>query len=111
MEATPMVYKKVAIVSISIAVIAAFICNFTFATDVTINDKVYDSILNILISIQKYSWPLITLMLIFALYKFYVLGAEVLEQKMAGQTMIMGITIFMAIIQCLPLFYAFITIT
>lgn len=105
-----MVYKKITTIGIGIAIVAALVSNFVFAADFTSNDKIYDSILNILIFIQKYSWPVITLVFIYALYEFYVIGSEMLEHKIMGQRLIVGIAIFMAIIQCLPLIYAFMTL-
>jgi hypothetical protein len=105
-----MVYKKITLIALAIAVVATLVSNFVFATDFTSNDKIYDSVLNILIFIQKYSWPVITLIFIYALYEFYVIGSELLEHKIRGQRFIVGIAIFMAIIQCLPLIYAFMTI-
>lgn len=105
-----MVYKKITIVAISIAIIATLVSSFVFATDYTSNDKIYDTVLEILIFIQKYSWPLVTLVFIYALYEFYLLGSEMLQHKVSGQKLIVGISIFMAIVQCLPLVYAFITL-
>jgi hypothetical protein len=105
-----MVYKKITIVAISIAIIATMVSNFVFATEYTSNDKIYDTVLEILIFIQKYSWPLVTLVFIYALYEFYLLGSEMLQHKVSGQKLIVGISIFMAIVQCLPLVYAFITL-
>lgn len=106
-----MVYKKLTTVAIIVAIIMAIISNVTFAaTDITTNDKIMDSTLNILIFIQKYSWPVVTLIFIYALYQFYVAGAEILESKILGQRLIVGIAIFMVIVQCLPLLYAFLTV-
>lgn len=106
-----MVYKKITTVAIIIAIIVSIISGVTFAaTDITTNDKIIDSTLNILIFIQKYSWPVLTLLFIYALYQFYVAGSEILESKIIGQRLIVGIAVFMVIIQCLPLFYAFVTI-
>lgn len=105
-----MVYKKVTMLGISIAVIATLVSNFVFATSFTSNDEIYDSVLQILIFIQKYSWPVVTLVFIYALYQFYVVGSEVVEHKFLGQRLIVGVAIFMAIIQCLPLVYAFISL-
>lgn len=103
-----MVYKKSTMIAIIIAIVACIFSNVVFATtDIAQEDKIIDSVLNILIFIQKYSWPLVTLIFIYALYQFYVMGAEKLEQKILGQRLIVGIAIFMAIIQCLPLVYAF----
>ena len=97
-----MVYKKVSFIAILIAIIAAVVCNFTFATN-----EVLASTMNILIFIQKYSWPVVTLVFIYALYQFYVAGSEILEHKILGQRLIVGLSIFMCLIQCLPLIYAF----
>lgn len=106
-----MVYKKVTITAIVIAVIAAVVSNFTFAAaDITTNDKIMDTTLNVLIFLQKYSWPVVTLIFVYALYQFYVAGAEILESKILGQRLIVGIAVFMVIIQCLPLLYAFLTV-
>ena len=106
-----MVYKKVTIVAIIISIMSAVISNFTFAaTEITTNDKILDSTLNILIFLQKYSWPVFTLAFIYALYQFYVAGAEILESKILGQRLIVGLAIFMVVLQCLPLFYAFVTV-
>jgi len=106
-----MVYKKITTIAIAIAVVATLVSNFVFAADYTSNDKIYDSILNMLIFIQKYSWPVMTLAFIYALYEFYVIGSEMLQHKISGQRLIIGIAIFMAIVQCLPLVYAFMTLT
>jgi len=106
-----MVYKKLTIVTVLISIIAAITCNFVFAnTSSLTNDQVFDSVLNILIMIQKYSWPVVTLVFIYAMYQYYVTGSELVENKVTGQRLIVGISIFMVIIQCLPLFYAFILV-
>lgn len=106
-----MVYKKLTIVTILISIVAAITSSFVFADTTSIaNDQVYDSILNVLIMIQKYSWPIVTLVFIYAMYQFYVTGSEILENKILGQRLIVGISIFMVIIQCLPLFYAFLLV-
>lgn len=106
-----MVYKKLTIVTIIISIVAAITCNFVFAnTSAITNDQVYDSVLNILVMIQKYSWPIVTLVFIYAMYQYYVTGSELVENKMLGQRLIVGLSIFMVILQCLPLFYAFILV-
>lgn len=106
-----MVYKRLVLISLSVAIVACIISNVTFAAvDVATNDAIYDSVLQILVFIQKYSWPVVTLGLIYALYEFYVIGSEMVERKIAGQKLINGIAVFMAIIQCLPLIYVFIVI-
>ena len=106
-----MVYKKLTIFTVVISIIAAITCNFVFADNITIaNDQVYDSVLNVLIMVQKYSWPIVTLVFIYAMYQFYVTGSELVENKILGQRLIVGISIFMVILQCLPLFYAFVLV-
>ena len=106
-----MAYKKFIISAVVIAIIAATVSGVVFGTtDIKTNDKIMDKTLDILIFIQKYSWPVVTLVFIYALYEFYVAGAEILESKILGQRLIIGIAVFMAIIQCLPLFYAFMTV-
>lgn len=105
-----MVYKKITMVALTIAIVATLVSNFVFATDFTSNDKIYDTVLEILIFIQKYSWPVVTLAFIYALYEFYLVGSEMLQRKISGQRLIVGIAIFMAIVQCLPLVYAFVTL-
>ncbi len=106
-----MIYKKATIISIAIAILAGIVSNFTFAnSDVIANDQIIDSVMKVLIFIQKYSWPVVTLVFIYALYQFYVIGAEKIEQKILGQRLIIGIAIFTAIVQCLPLIYAFLIV-
>ena len=106
-----MVYKKITLITIIISIIAAFTCNFVFAANtVVLNDKVFDTTLKVLVAIQKYSWPVVTLVFVYALYQFYVIGSEMIEHKILGQRMIVGISVFMVIVQCLPLFYAFILV-
>lgn len=106
-----MVYKKATIISIMVAILAGIVSNFTFASsDIIANDQIIDSTMQVLIFIQKYSWPIVTLVFIYALYQFYVIGAEKLEHKILGQRLIIGIAVFMAFIQCLPLAYAFLIV-
>jgi hypothetical protein len=106
-----MVYKKLTIFTIIISIVAAITSNFVFAgNDALVNDQIYDSVLKILIFIQNYSWPVVTLIFIYAMYQFYVTGSEIVENKMLGQRLIVGISIFMVIVQCLPLFYAFVLV-
>ncbi|MEG1705704.1 MAG: hypothetical protein RR290_03930 [Clostridia bacterium] len=105
-----MVYKKITTVAILVAIIATMVSNFVFSSGFASNDQIYDSVLSILVFMQKYSWPVVTLIFIYALYKFYVAGSEIIADKFSGQRLIVGIAIFMAIIQCLPLVYAFITL-
>ena len=106
-----MVYKKLTTFTVVISIIAAITCNFVFADGIVLaNDQVYDSVLNILVNIQKYSWPIVTLVFMYAMYQYYVTGSEIVENKILGQRLIVGISIFMVILQCLPLFYAFILV-
>lgn len=107
-----MVYKKSAFIALLVAVIMAFVSEVTFAaTDIATNDQIIDGTLQVLMFLQRYSWPILILFFVYALYKFYVLGSEKLEDKITGQRMIIGIAVFMAILQCLPLFYAFIIVS
>ena len=104
-----MVYKKITTIAIIVAIAFAIMSNFVFGAsiDVSTNDKVYDKFLVILVNIQRYSWPVATISFIYALYEYYVIGSEKLERKVQGQRLIVGIAIFMAVIQALPLIYAF----
>lgn len=102
-----MAYKKVITSSILVAILLAFVNEMVFAaTNVVTNDAILDGTLNILVMIQKYSWPIVVLLMIVALYKFFVTGSEILADKVVGQNMIVGISVFMVVVQCLPLFYA-----
>lgn len=103
-----MEYRKVVTSSLIVAFVMAIVNEFVFAAEnVVTSDAILDGGLNILVLIQKYSWPLVTLLMIFALYKYYVTGSEILSDKIKGQQMAVGISVFMVIIQCLPLVYAF----
>lgn len=107
-----MVYKKITIIAIAVAILFAITSGFVFGENIEVstNDKVYDSFLKVLVIMQRYSWPVMTIIFIYAMYEYYVIGSEMLEHKITGQRLIVGIAIFMAIIQALPLFYAFITV-
>jgi hypothetical protein len=106
-----MVYKKLTSIAIILSIIAACVSSFVFGTDeVASNDKIIDSTMQILIFLQKYSWPVVTLIFIYALYEFYVIGSEMIEHKILGQRLIVGIAIFMVLVQCLPLVYAFLIV-
>jgi hypothetical protein len=105
-----MVYKKITVIAMAIAIVATMVSNFAFASGFTTENKIYDFTFEVLIFIQKYSWPIVTLVFIYALYQFYVVGSEMLQHKIMGQRMIVGIAIFMAIVQCLPLIYAFVSL-
>ena len=50
---------------------------------------------------------LLSFIMIYALYKYYVIGSEVIAEKIIGQQLVVGISIFMVVVQCLPLVYAF----
>lgn len=103
-----MAYKKVVTSSIIVAMLLAFVNELVFAASNTItNDVIFDGALNILVMVQKYSWPFVTLFMIYALYRYFVKGSEVLADKVIGQQLIVGISIFMVVVQCLPLVYAF----
>lgn len=103
-----MQYKKVITSSIFVAMLLAFVDELVFAASNTVtNDVVLDGALNVLVMIQKYSWPFATLAMIYALYKYYVIGSEVVADKMTGQQLVVGISVFMVVVQCLPLVYAF----
>lgn len=104
-----MVYKKISIIAMIIAIIFGVTSGVIFASnDIAANDQIFDTGLQVLIFIQKYSWPVVILILIYALYQFYVIGSENLEKKTLGQRLIVGVSIFTALIQALPLCYAFI---
>lgn len=103
-----MQYKKVIISLVLVAMLVAVVSEFVFAAEnVVTGDAILDGGLNILVLIQKYSWPFVTLFMIFALYKYYVTGSEILADKIRGQQMVIGISVFMVVLQCLPLVYAF----
>ena len=106
-----MEYRRLIISSVIISIIAAIVNEFVFAASTVVtNDAILDGTLNVLITIQKYSWPFVTLLMIFALYKYFVTGSEVLTDKVVGQRMVVGIVIFMVVVQCLPLAYAFLIV-
>ena len=107
-----MIYDKLMKICVALSVIAFLASTVLFATtnvDVK-DDMVLDKIMVVLINIQKYSWPVALIILIYALYQYYVIGSEAFEYKVNGQKMIMGISVFMAVLQCLPLLYAFVTV-
>ena len=107
-----MVYNKVMKVCIWVAVIALIASTAVFAaTDIEIKDnKIVGGVMTVLKYIQTYSWPVAVIVLVYALYQYYVVGSEAFEQKVSGQKLIVGLSVFMAIIQCLPLVYALVTI-
>lgn len=105
-----MVYNKLMKACIWVAVLALAISTAVFAyTDIDVsNDKVIGGVMNVLKDIQLYSWPIAVIFLVYALYQYYVVGSEAFEYKVNGQKQIVGLSVFMAIIQCLPLAYAII---
>ena len=107
-----MVYNKVMKVCLWIAVIALVASTAVFAvTDLETKDsQLVGGVMTALKYIQTYSWPVAVIVLVYAMYQYYVVGSEAFEQKVSGQKLIVGLSIFMAIIQCLPLVYAIITI-
>ena len=107
-----MVYNKLMKVCISIALIMLVVSNVIFATTSigTNNDEVYNGVMKILLRIQKYSWPIAVIIFIYAIYQYYIIGSEAFEYKVSGQRMILGLSVFMAILQSLPLLYAFIIV-
>ena len=108
MEYKSIGYKKIVIICLVISIVSGIVSNFVFGAEETFtNDQIMDGTMKVLIFIQKYSWPVITLVFIYALYQFYVIGSEVLEHKILGRRLLRCVAIFMVIIQCLPLLYAF----
>lgn len=107
-----MVYNKLMKVCISIALIMLVVSNVLFATTELGNtdDEVYSGIMKALLRIQKYSWPVAVIIFIYAIYQYYIIGSEAFEYKVSGQRLILGLSVFMAILQSLPLAYAFIIV-
>lgn len=107
-----MIYNKLMKICIALSVVVFVTSSVLFATTSVAdkNDVIIDNIMKILIRIQEYSWPVMVVILLYALYQYYVVGSEAFEYKVNGQKMIMGISVFMTVIQCLPLLYAFVTI-
>ena len=107
-----MVYNKLMKVCISIALIMLVVSNVLFATTALGNtdDEVYSGIMKALLRIQKYSWPVAVIIFIYDIYQYYIIGSEAFEYKVSGQRLILGLSVFMAILQSLPLAYAFIIV-
>jgi len=107
-----MVYNKVMKVCFIIAVIALISTTIVFATTNVDekDDKINSKVMLFLKNVQKYSWPASVVIFVFAMYQYYVIGSEAFDQKVGGQKLIVGLAVFMAIIQVLPLAYAFATI-
>ena len=107
-----MVYNKVMKVCLWISVIALITSTVVFATtDIEIKEnKIVGGVMTVLKYVQTYSWPVAVVILVYALYQYYVVGSEAFEQKVSGQKLIGGMSSFMARVQCLPLIYAIATI-
>lgn len=102
-------FKKTISISIVLAFVALVLTTFVFGSELPkTDDYVYDGILIALDYVQKYAWPVAFLFFIFALYKFYILGAETLAHRVVGQRMVIGTALFLALSQWMPLLYAFI---
>ena len=103
-----MTNKKLITTAMILSVLFAVVNEFVFAASTVVtNDQILDGALQILVYIQKYSWPIATLVLIFALYLYYVRGTEVLADQIKGKSLLTGLCLFMVVVQCLPLIYAF----
>lgn len=107
-----MVYNKVFKTCLLISIIALLATTFVFAnTDLEVKDnEIVGGAMTLLKNIQLYSWPVAVIVLVYGMYQYYVVGSEAFEHKVSGQKLIVGLSIFMTIIQCLPLVYAIITI-
>ena len=108
-----MVYNKVFKVCLFISLIALVATTAVFATTGIDekNNEIVGGAMTVLKTVQTYSWPVAVLVLVYGMYKYYVIGSEAFEQKVSGQKLIVGLSVFMTIIQCLPLAYAIITIS
>ena len=96
MEYKSIGYKKLVIICLVISIVSGIVSNFVFGAEETFtNDQIMDGTMKALIFVQKYSWPVVTLVFIYALYQFYVVGSEVLEHKILGRRLLIGIAIFM----------------
>lgn len=69
-----------------------------------------DGAMDVLIKLQRYSWPFAVVALLYSLYQYFVVGSEAYEYKVSGQKKIMAVCIITALFQCAPLIYAFATI-
>ena len=108
MEYKSIGYRKLIIICLVVSIVSSIVSSFVFGAEETFtNDQIMNGTMKVLIFLQKYSWPVVTLVFIYALYQFYVIGSEILEHKIVGRRLLIGIAIFMVIIQCLPLLYAF----
>lgn len=107
-----MVYNRVMKICFIVAFIALVSTTVVFATTNVDEkkDNVNSKVMVFLKNVQKYSWPAAVVVLVFAMYQYYVVGAEAFDQKVGGQKLIVGLSVFMVIIQIMPLAYAFATI-
>lgn len=107
-----MAYNKLMKICLMVSVLALIASTAVFAvTDIAQKDsKVFGSVMTILQKLQLYSWPVAVVIMVYGMYQYYVVGSEAFEYKVSGQKLIMGLCVFMALIQCLPLLYAFITV-
>ena len=107
-----MVYNKVFKTCLIVSIIALLATTVVFAnTDLEVKDNaLVGGTMTVLKNVQTYSWPIAVILLVIAMYKYYVVGSEAFEEKVSGQKAIVGLSVFMTIIQCLPLVYAIITI-
>lgn len=108
-----MVYNKLMKVCIVVSLLAFIFTDAVFANTqlgAETGNIIIDQALVWLIRIQQYSWPFAVILLIYAMYQYYVVGSEAFEYKVNGQKKIMGVCIVMSLIQCAPLIYAFATI-
>lgn len=107
-----MVYQKTMKVCIALSLFMVILSSVVFATtDIDVkSNMVATKTMEVLISVSHYSWPVMVIVFAYAMYQYYVIGSEEFEHKVAGQKMILGCSIFMAILQTLPLICAFITI-
>ena len=107
-----MVYNKVFKTCLIVSIIALLATTVVFAnTDLEVKDNaLVGGTKTVLKNVQTYSWPIAVILLVIAMYKYYVVGSEAFEEKVSGQKAIVGLSVFMTIIQCLPLVYAIITI-
>lgn len=107
-----MVYQKTMKFCIAFALVIAILSSIVFANTELENKNslIASKTMEILITISHYSWPVMIIILAYAMYQYYIIGSEEFEHKVAGQKLILGTSVFMAIIQSLPLISAFITI-
>lgn len=107
-----MIYDRLMKICIALSVVVFIASSVLFANTQIAekDDAVVGGIMTVLLRVQKYSWPVMVVFMVYALYQYYVIGSEAFEYKVNGQKLIMGISIFMTVIQCLPLVYAFVTV-